>query len=246
MTDEVQHKVRLSDFVPLVFLLAYLGIIIYLRLRLPDAQEILRITEDLYRQFGYAIVLFSGFLEAMFLIGMYIPGSAAMLLGAVLAKSGATSFPLVILGGTTGLMLGYMLNYFLGRFGWYRVLASFGLEKGMAMAERKLKHHGRKALFLGYLAPNSGSFISTASGVLGIPFKEFFFVTLISQLFWSTLWGLIAYMVGNIFVELFLKYGVFVVYILIVVVLMREVVKRGYLKRLSFGNLKAKVGKKNR
>lgn len=221
-----------SLVLPITFLVAYLVALILLRIYLPPAKEILSFIESFYSQFGYWIISVSGLLEALFLVGSYIPGSSAILLGAALSKNGVVFLPFVILLGTLSLTLGYTINYFLGKYGWYRALEKFGLKEGIHAAEKKLTKHRGKTLAFGYISPSIGSFVSTASGIAGIPFKTFIFTTLIAQLFWSTVWGTVAYLVGPIFVEYFLKYGVMVFYVIIGIMIIKQLIKSGFFRFL--------------
>jgi len=192
----------------------------------PPADQIVRTISGFYERFGYPFIFVSGILESLFMIGFYFPGSAAILLGAALARTGVVFLPFIIFFGTAGIMLGYIVNYFLGKYGWYKVLSRFGLEKGIEVAQDKLEKHGPKAFFVGYLSPNSASLLSTAAGVTGYPFVKFLLYSLISQIFWSSVWGVIAFLFGEIFINLFLKYAQFVVVIIIGIFLVREFWKK--------------------
>jgi len=226
-TKSLPPPQKQSILLSILFLIGYVIIIALIKLFLPSAQELLGIVENLYRQFGYWIVLLAGIGESVFLLGFYLPGSAAILLGAALAKSGVVFLPLIILLGTVGLTTGYTINYFLGKYGWYHLLARFGFEKGIQMAEKKLKAHQKKTLFLGYISPNTGAFISTAAGISQLPFKTFFVITFCSQLFWATIWGITAYSLGNVFIEFFLKYAIVIIYGVIAIVFLRRAIKAG-------------------
>jgi membrane-associated protein len=189
-----------------IMLLIYGSIFYFVLLRFPNAKELLQTLEKLYATYGYGIIFLSAIIEGLFLVGNYIPGTAAILLGAAIAKSGKLFLPFVILLGTAGLLLSYCVNYFLGKYGWYHVLAQFGMEEPLRVAEEKLKKHGKKAIAVGYISPNGGAILSTAAGIVKMPFKRFLLLSIPSQLFWSTAWGSIAYIFGHAFVEFVMKY----------------------------------------
>ena len=217
-------------FFPLFIFFVYAGILLWFRFSLPTQEQIMEFVRGLYQQFGYLIVLTAGLIESVFLIGMYLPGSTAILLGAVLAKSGVVSLPFIILLGTLGMMVGYTVNYMLGKYGLYHLLVRFGMEQPLKKAEEKLETHGNKALFVGYLAPNGGAFISTAAGIAKMPFQKFIVLSTLSQLFWSTLWGTLAYLFGDIFIEVFFKYAIVFVYLLLGFWLLRQAIKNKWYK----------------
>ncbi len=211
----MQH---LKQFLPILILTFFYGILFLLfRDKIPNADGILLWLQDFYRHYGYPVVFISALLEGSFPIGLYVPGSTAILLGAALSKTGTLQFPLVIILATIGFVSAQCINYFLGRFGLYHLLARFGLEKGIVSAEHKLRHHRKKTLFLGYLHPASASFLSTAAGIIKIPFPEFLLISFLSQLLWSLIWGTLAYIVGVILVEFFVKYFTIVVIIGIII-----------------------------
>lgn len=213
---------------PFILLFCYIAAVMYFKGKLPPAAELIAIITGFYATYGYLIVFLSGFIEAIFLLGFYFPGSAAILLGAVTAKSGAVSLPMIILLGTIGLTLGYSLNYALGKYGWYKILEKFGVHPALNEAQKKLEQHKYKALMLGYISPNSGSLLSTAAGILKLPFRQFLIMTSVSQLFWSSVWGIIAYIFGATFVELFLKYfSVIVTSVIVVWVLWKVFLQKG-------------------
>ena len=212
------------QYLPYAFLAIYLGIIIFVLRRIPSPEELIDVLKGLYSRFGYSLVFVSALAESIFLLGFYVPGSTAILLGAALARTGIIQLPVVLILGTLGLVCGYTINYFLGKHGWYHVLAQFGFDKGIETAKNKLMKHQSKALLLGYLSPSTGAFISTASGVTNMRFWKFFLLTLIGQSFWSLLWGGIAYLFGMFFVDAFLKYFAFIVWGIIGIWVLRNYV----------------------
>jgi membrane protein DedA with SNARE-associated domain len=216
MTEKINDAPQKISPLTIALFAFYFLVIVIIRWKVPSAEKVIAYITDLYQQYGYAIVFVSGILEALFLIGLYFPGSVAILLGAVVARSGVVSLPLIIVIGTLGMLIGYTVNYFMGKYGWYHVLSQFGLEKSLVEAEKNLKKHGIKAITLGYISPNTGSLISTAAGVMKMPFGKFLLLSAFCQLFWSSVWGTVAYLIGNVFVEIFLKYFTFVVWIAII------------------------------
>lgn len=204
--DEQKRSSLLFSLLPIVIILIYVIGIIYIRGKIPSAAELIVELQALYVRFGYLLVLVAALLEGLFLVGMYVPGTAAMLLGAALSKTGVVSLPLIILIGTAGLVTSQCINYFLGKYGWYHVLSKFGLQRGLDEAKKKLEKHQGKAILLGYISPNPASFLSTAAGLAHMPFRKFLLLSIIAQLFWATVWGVTAYLIGAVFVEYFLKF----------------------------------------
>jgi len=200
----------------------YFAFFIFVRGRIPDAETLLDFIKELYKTYGYYLVFFGALLEGMFLIGLYVPGSATILLGASLSKTGVVQYPIVLILATLGLLIAYTINYLLGKYGWYHVLARLGLNSGLDIAKDKLEKHQTKTIFLGYFHPGSASFLSTAAGILKIPFKKFLILSFFAQFGWAIVWGSLAYIFGLAMVEFLLKYFVFVLPAVIFIWMVRK------------------------
>lgn len=194
-----------------LLLIFYLTFLLFVRERIPDAETLLSLISELYKNYGYYIIFFGALFEATFIISLYLPGATVVLLGAALSRTGAIQFPIALSLAILGFVMGYTINYVLGKYGWYRLLGRLGLKKGIEIAKTSLENNESKTILLGYFHPSSASFITTAAGVLRIPFKKFFLLSFLSQVFWSLLWGSLAYIFGLVLVEFFMKYFGFVV-----------------------------------
>lgn len=194
---------------PIGLFIFYFAVALFIRSKFSDTTSFLSAIRGVYANVGYPLIFFGGVLESMFLVGLFVPGSVVLLMGATLSRLGIIEYHYVYLLGTTGLVLGYTLNYFLGKYGWYHVLSFFSLEKGIIAARENLKKYGYKTLFLGYVFPGSASLFSTASGIIKMDFKKFLFISILSQGFWSLVWGIIAYFFGIHIVEFVAKYFIF-------------------------------------
>ena len=202
----------------------YVAFFLFVRGRIPDAETIVSFITDLYKTYGYYLVFFGALFEGMFLIGLYVPGSTTVLLGASLSKTGVVQYPIVLILATLGLLISYSINYFLGKYGWHHVLARLGLNKGLDIAKDKLEKHQAKTIFFGYFHPGSASFLSTAAGIIKIPFKKFLILSIFSQCLWAIVWGSLAYFFGLPMVEFLLKYFVFVLPTIIVIWMVRKII----------------------
>lgn len=206
MIEEKKQDQTKNIILLVLFFVGYAAFILVLQKILPPPESILEILKNLYLSYGYLLVFIAGVLEGIFLVGLYVPGSQTILLGGVMARTGVVQLPLVILFTTVGLLIGFSINYVLGKYGWYHVVEKFGLKEPLAVAKEKLEKHRKVALFFAYASPNSAAFITTAAGILRVPFKKFFLLSLIAQVVWSTIWGVLAYLIGPVLIELFLKY----------------------------------------
>lgn len=194
---------------PIGLFIFYLAVVFFIRSKFTDTSSFLNVIQDVYADFGYPLIFFGAVLEAMFLVGLFVPGSAILLMGAALSRLGVVEFPIVFILGSCGLVVGYTINYFLGKYGWYHVLSFLGLEKGIEASKEKLKEHGIQTIFWGYFIPGSASLLSTAAGILNMNFKQFLSISIFAQSFWGLVWGTIAYFFGIYLVEFIIKYFIF-------------------------------------
>jgi len=166
-------------------------------LGIPPLSQLIKIIEGYYASYGYWIVFFGAFLESILYISWNFPGSIIVVLGAVFSGAGTLSFPLLVIIVLIGFTLGYVINYFLGYYGYYKIFQKFGSFSPIENMRRRLQKRGMFALFLFYIQPQIGIFSSTTCGVMRISFRKFLTNTLISVLFWTLFWGSLAYFVGS-------------------------------------------------
>ncbi len=196
-----------------IVIIVYLAIMWLARKYIVDAPTLINNLKGFYDTYGYWLILVGAMLEGTFIVGLYLPGSLVVLLGAALAKTGVVSFPLVILIAVIGFNTGYTINYLLGKYGWYKVVEGLGFKKQIDHAKAKLEKYEVMALLFGYVMPSSASFLTTSAGIMHFPFKKFLIASLLIQTGWSLLWGTLAYVLGLTFVEYFIQYFGFIVII---------------------------------
>jgi len=66
---------------------------------IPSSAEIIDLAEELFAAYGYWFILFGAAIEGLLFVTIYFPGSTVIGLGAVFARTGELSLPLVILVG---------------------------------------------------------------------------------------------------------------------------------------------------
>ena len=71
---------------------------------------------DFYDHYGYETVFLGALFENTALLGLVFPGGTLALLGAFYARQGTLSLSWVIALATLGTVLGYHVDYLLGRF----------------------------------------------------------------------------------------------------------------------------------
>jgi membrane protein DedA with SNARE-associated domain len=160
-----------------------------------DKEALIAILRGYIQTYGFAVSIMGAFLEGLLLIGWYFPGSFIIFLTVILAGNIPDTIEAVCVV-TLGMYSAYVVNYLLGKYGWYRVLAQFGMEPAVADARKKIERYGTRAIFMTFWNPGLASFTSTAAGIITYPYIRFLVEALIALLVWNTMWGTIAYFIG--------------------------------------------------
>lgn len=208
-------KISTSSIItPLILLTLYIIFTIILRIIFPTGQALVDQLASIYGRFGYEIVILGSFLEALVLVNFFTPGVAAVGLGVIFAKSGQLDLTLAIIFAVLGSIVGYMLDFLLGRFGLGELINRLGYRGAVENAKNKLLKFSLRTFSLAFMHPNLGALVSLAAGILRMDFRRFFLLALLSTLMWYILWGLLIFAVGQIFLTILTKY-VFTIFMLI-------------------------------
>ena len=190
-------------YLPLGFLVAFITLaIIWIGLDLPRDEELVAVLTPYFEKYGLWFLLASAVLEGVLLVGVYYPGSFVIFFGVILAGKDIGQVALVLLVVTLGMIFGYMLNFALGKYGWYRLLLRFGLGEPIERAKERLTKYGSRAIIGSYWHPNFAALTATAAGILDYPFMRFLVYSLGSAIVWNTLWGALTYILGHKALEL--------------------------------------------
>lgn len=181
--------------------LFWLGIILFLVATwwifdLPSNEELRVIVKQWLDSYGLLILLVGAMLEALLLVGFYFPGSVLIFLGVGLAPSPIYAAQ-AVLAVCVGMLLGYAVNYFLGRYGWYKLLMKLGMKSGIENAQIKMEKNDIRYIAMTYWHPGLAAFTATAAGILKIGFKRFIIMSVIAVFAWNTLWGVFVYSLGE-------------------------------------------------
>src|SRR3989344_8542150 len=188
--------------IPILAVGFYLLIIfIYRKLGLPSPETIISWAQNYYEQYGYWVVLVGALAEGALFINWYLPGSIVVALGAVFARQSGMNIFLMLLMVIIGFYSTALLNYALGRFGWYHVFMKLGLKKPLENVQAKIKDKGLTILFTTYVHPNFGALAATAAGILRFNFLKFALYAFIPILLWNIFWTIIFYYFGVVLLK---------------------------------------------
>ena len=192
-------------------LIAIAVIAIYLLTRewlgLNDSEKVLGWITDMFQRFGLPFVFVAGLLEGVLLINWYWPGSGVILLGAALASRAGLPLEWLIVTAVSSLWLGYLFDYALGRYGWYKLVIKYGGRPLLERAQKQLKQRGHIGVWFWYAHPQTANFVATAAGILQYKFWPFAITALMAQALWGTAWALLVNAIGLTLLDQLIQYS---------------------------------------
>lgn len=203
----VKAIIKNDLILPITLLATYIVFLIIARGVVPTSEELIAVFADLYLKYGYEIIFVSALLEGLVLVNLFVPGMVALALGAVFARTGQTDLTLVILVASLGIILGYIIDFLMGFFGFGDTLKKIGYGGFLNTSKEKLMKFGNRGLIIGFFHSNVGSFLAFAAGMMRFNFVNFLIIAIASTLIWATLWGIAAYYFGDVFLYLIKKYS---------------------------------------
>ncbi len=224
MNPQVKNLVRLASVPISLFLLSLTYNLLWIFFKLPRNDELIAVVSGFLEQYGIWIVFASALLEGVLIAGNYFPGGLVIFLGVLASGNNFPKVAFVILLVCLAFTCAYSINYFLGKYGWYKLLIKFGMSTQLDQAKDKLEKYSFKAIILSYWHPNLGALISTSAGILKMNFWKFFLESLPIIFFWNILWGALVYYLGKpaLNLVLSLKYILPVIIIWLIVIWIKD------------------------
>jgi membrane protein DedA with SNARE-associated domain len=216
-----------SDLIlPAFLLVAYAVFLFIIRGILPTSEELLTLFSKYYATYGYEILFVAALLESLVLINLFAPGQVALALGIVFSRTGETQLPLVILAVSCGVIVGFIIDYLVGYYGFGDVLKHFGQGSVFDKAKKELKKNGGRSIFISFINPNLGAYMSLAAGASKLEITMFGLIALFSILFWVIAWSLLIYSLGDVVLVIIKKYTLLLSAIFIGILIISFGIKR--------------------
>lgn len=176
-----------------IYLLVYL---FWGYFNLPKDEKLIGITTNWFKHYGLWIIFISAILEGTLILGQYYPGGLVIFLGVISAGKDISRVVAVVSVVSLAFIIGYTIDYLIGKYGWYKLFVKFGLKKSLDTAQTKLQKHELNAVIFSYWEPNLASVTATAAGILQIPLKRFSLHSLVGIIIWNTFWGTLVSALG--------------------------------------------------
>jgi membrane-associated protein len=168
-------------------------------------QNLINLLRDLYDQYGYLIVFLGALGENTAILGLVLPGGTLALLGAFYARMGTLNLAWVIFFAWIGTVIGYHVDYLIGRFALGRIMARWGgtnlgrrlrLAGRLRLARRMLARYGGRAILLSHVVGHIRSFVALSAGATHMPYRRFLAFELVAALVWNIGFGVLGYLAG--------------------------------------------------
>lgn len=192
---------------------------------------------ELASPWGYVIVGVLALLEASAMIGLVVPGEAALLVGGFLASQHKAELPVMMLVGAVGAIVGDSIGYEIGKHLGPSLrrsrLGHWVGDERWHRAEDYLNRHGGRAVFLGRFVGVLRAMVPTIAGLSGMPYRIFLPWNAAGGLVWAPGFVLLGYAAGGSYHKVATWAGrastvllILVVLIVAVVMVARAVVRR--------------------
>jgi membrane protein DedA with SNARE-associated domain len=170
-----------------------------------NINEWIELLGKFYDQYGYLVVFLGAMSENTFLLGLLLPGGTLALLGAFYARTGTLNLGWVIFFAWIGTVLGYHIDYLIGRFVLERVITRlstsrfgrrFRLAGRLRLARALLSKYGGRAIFISHLIGHIRSFVALSAGATRMKYRRFLIFELLAALIWNIGYSLLGYFIG--------------------------------------------------
>jgi len=149
---------------------------------------------------GYWLAFFAALLETVFIVGLFLPGSSAILILGAFSAQGYLNIGYLFVFAVVGAVIGDNINYYLGeKYGskWIKEGVWFLKRKHFIAAEIFFDKHGAKSVFFGRFIPSVKEIIPLIAGVLQMKRKTFLIWNILGAIGWGLEWLLAGYIFGQ-------------------------------------------------
>jgi membrane-associated protein len=136
-------------------------------------------------------------LEASALLGVFVPGEAAIVIGGALASQGRVSLAGAMIAAVLGAIVGDSIGYSVGkRWGHKTVPKNPRRRKQLEKGERLLRRHPGWTITLGRFPPGLRTIVPGLAGLSRVPYRSFVLYNVIGAAVWGCTFVLLGYEAG--------------------------------------------------
>ncbi len=148
---------------------------------------------------GYWFILLVSLVEALVIVGSFIPGALFVVFAGILVSKGVYDLGDMIIFASVGAILGDMASYYLGSKGThlFKNENRFLKEDHLASGKAFFKKHGDKSVLIGRFLGPLRSIVPFVAGLTGMNKRSFLFWNVIGGVAWAVSHILIGYFFGG-------------------------------------------------
>ena len=167
------------------------------------------------------------FLESLIVIGLFTPATLIVPgIGALAASVGISPIE-IFLYATLGMICGDSISYLIGKFIGNRVISWFPEDQRPYVERARIfiKKYGILSVALGRFVGPLRCLVPLTAGTLGMNYKIFFPVEILSAPAWTAVYVLTGYFLGVVFVEYFTYFLLAFVFVVSIYVYFKDPMK---------------------
>jgi len=185
---------------------------------------------------AYALIGFLAFAEAALMVGFFIPGETAVVIGGVLAGLGRVNLTAMIVVVVVCAIVGDSVGFEVGKLAgpWLTTHRPLKGNSAVRYTLGLLEKYGGPAVFLGRFIAFARAVIPGLAGMSGLRYRTFLFWNVLGGIAWGVGYTLLGYVVGLSFQRILTQIGLWslaIVAVLVAGVVVFEVRRRRREKR---------------
>jgi len=153
---------------------------------------------------AYTLVGALVFAEAALLVGFFLPGETAAVVGGVLAGAGSVNLEAMMTVVVFSAIVGDSVGYIVGRTAGPWLLRHWPLQGRTAVQRAKdlLERRGGPAVFIGRFVTFARAVVPGVAGMSGLRYRTFLAYNALGGLLWGVGYTLLGYLVGRSFTRI--------------------------------------------
>ncbi len=186
---EKTKQIFSAGLIPLLWAILFaIFTVIYKTFDLPPPEEMAIIGRELYEQYGIVVLLIAAFVEGIFMVNIYFPGSFVIVLAVFLSDKSFMS--LAVIGGSVwfGFVLAGAINYLLGKYGFYKLLLLIGRKDTVTRMQKWVDKRGNVAIFIAAIHTNFLAIAQVCLGIAKESLRKNLLLSGLSLAFWIPIW----------------------------------------------------------
>jgi undecaprenyl-diphosphatase len=146
-----------------------------------------------------AVIFLFPALEASALLGVVVPGEAAIIIGGALASQGRISLGSALAAAILGAIVGDTIGYSVGKRWGRKMLPRLSRRRAQRLerAEATLRRHPGWAITMGRFPPGLRTIVPGAAGMSRVRYSSFLFYNVLGAAIWGTTFVLLGYAAGR-------------------------------------------------